>query len=157
MIFQDWEVNDEKGRLVMMLFRIGQKLRLWPAWLAFPYHVFYRVVVEWLMGIELRTTTKVGPGLRIFHGVGLVVHDATVIGSGCTLRQNTTIGSRHDGGPCPVLEDGVDVGANAVVLGGIRVGRGAVIGAGAVVIKDVPAGAVVAGNPARVVKQKSAE
>ena len=78
---------------------------------------------------------------------------------GCTLRQSTTIGNKTlaDGSEsgCPVLGDGVDVGANAVILGAIQIGEGAVIGAGSVVVKDVPAGAVMAGNPARVVREKT--
>ena len=55
---------------------------------------------------------------------------------------------------CPVLGDGVDVGANSVIIGAIKIGDRAVIGAGAVVVKDVPPGAVVAGNPARVIGRR---
>jgi putative colanic acid biosynthesis acetyltransferase WcaB len=88
------------------------------------------------------------------------VHEGAVLGTGCTLRQSTTIGAKQlaDGtqSASPVLGEGVDVGANAVILGAVRVGDHAVIGAGAVVVKDVPAGAVVAGNPARIIRQREA-
>ena len=161
--FCDWEANrgNEKGQLVMLLFRVAQWVRSWPEpwWLlGTPYLALYRVGVEWVLGIELRFKTRVGPGLRLFHGQGLVVHEGAVIGAGCTLRQSTTIGNKTlaDGtaGACPVLGAGVDVGANAVIIGAITIGDRAVIGAGAVVVKDVPPGAVVAGNPARVVGQR---
>ena len=157
----DWGANrgNIKGRLVMLLFRLAQHIRALPTpwWLlGMWYLILYRLWVEWFLGIELRYKTEVGPGLRIFHGHALVIHEGTIIGANCTLRQSTTIGNKTlpDGKPsgCPVLGDGVDVGANAVILGPIQIGGGAVIGAGSVVVKDVPAGAVVAGNPAKVLR-----
>jgi putative colanic acid biosynthesis acetyltransferase WcaB len=158
-IFCDWEANrgNIKGQLVCAAFRLAQWCRRQSWWpLTAPYLIVYRLKVEWFLGIELRFKTQVGPGLRLFHGVGLVIHEGTVLGAGCTLRQNTTIGNKDlaDGTPsaCPVIGDRVDIGANAVVIGPIHIGDGAVIGAGAVVVRDVAPGAVVAGNPARVIR-----
>jgi putative colanic acid biosynthesis acetyltransferase WcaB len=155
-LFCDWEANrgNLKGRVVMVLFRLAHRLRSWPApwWLlGLPVLVLYEVFVEWFLSIELRCKMNVGAGLRLYHGHALVVHEATVIGRNCTLRQSTTIGNKTPAGGCPVLGDGVDVGANAVILGEITIGDQAVIGAGSVVVKNVAAGAVVAGNPARVI------
>ncbi len=160
-IFQDWTNNfgNPKGRLVMILFRIAFFLRNGPKplmILAVPYGVFYRVCVEWILGIELPWKTRIGEGLRIEHGHSLVVNDRTVFGRNCMIRNSTTIGNKqlrdgsYSGGP--VIGDFVDIGANAVILGEIRIGDRAVIGAGSVVVKDVPANAVVAGNPARVLR-----
>ena len=89
-IFQDWSANggNAKGRVVMLLFRIAHLLRCGPAWLrplALLYGPFYRVGVEWLMGIELPWKTVVGEGLRLDHGVGLVINDHAIIG-GLRLR-----------------------------------------------------------------------
>jgi len=164
-VFCDWDANrgNPKGQLVLVLFRFAQWCRNLPhPWwlLTTPYLAFYRIAVEWVLGIELRFKTKVGPGLRLYHGMGLVIHENTVLGANCVLRQNTTLGNKtvagENAGGCPVIGDGVDIGANSVVLGPIRVGDRAVIGAGSVVVKDVPDGAVVVGNPARVIRKAEA-
>lgn len=163
-LFCDWSANrgNLKGRLVMVGFRLAAACRRLPAplwWLTVPYLIWYELAIVWTLGIELRYRTNIGPGLRLFHGQALVVHEGTVIGAHCTLRQSTTIGAKQlaDGAQsaCPVIGDGVDVGANAVILGAVRVGDRAVIGAGAVVVKDVAAGDVVAGNPARSVARNA--
>lgn len=119
--------------------------------------IFYRFVSEIMFGVELRPKTRIGPGLAVYHRVGLVVNNATVIGEGVQLRHGTTIGHKVPTGASPVIEDGVDCGAGVIILGGITVGRGAVVAAGSVVVKDVPPGAVVAGNPARIVRTHNTE
>jgi putative colanic acid biosynthesis acetyltransferase WcaB len=157
-LFQDWAANarNGKGRLVMVAFRLAQAVNRapWPLrLLGAPYLVAHRLLVEWLMGIELNWNATVGPGLRLYHGQGLVVNSKVVIGRDVSLRQATTLAVKEypDGTKrSPVIGDRVDVGAHVVVLGGVRVGDDAVIGAGSVVVRDVPAGATVAGNPARV-------
>jgi serine acetyltransferase len=121
--------------------------------------VLYRIIVEYILCVELRASTNVGPGLKIEHGYALVINDRTVIGRGVHLRHCTTIGcvKLPDGsqGPSPVIGDFVEVGANAVILGGINIGHHAVIGAGSVVVTDIPEYAVAVGNPALVVKYVS--
>jgi serine O-acetyltransferase len=117
-------------------------------WMAFR-------LVETLTGVSLPKEAEIGPGLRIWHFGGIFVHLAAVIGSHCTLRQGVTIGNRVNGGPVPVLEDNVELGAYAQILGGVRVGRGAKVGAMSVVLQDVPPGTTAVGVPARVVCRHS--
>jgi serine O-acetyltransferase len=114
------------------------------------YWPLYRVV-ETLTGISLPKHVPVGPGMRIHHFGGIVVHDEAVIGANCTMRHGVTIGDRRPGGPAPVIGDDVEIGAYAQILGGVNVGHGARIGAMSVVLDDVPAGASAVGNPARIV------
>ena len=149
-----------KGGLVVFAFRFAHLFSecrrgiLLPVWiLSLPYLVLYRLVVEWIFGIELPQKTKVGSGLVIWHGQGIVINDCSILGKNIQLRHNVTIGNREYYGPCPVVEDDVDIGAGAFILGEIRIGKGAVIGAGAVVITDIPAGAVAVGNPARIIQK----
>jgi putative colanic acid biosynthesis acetyltransferase WcaB len=154
-ILEDLRTNrgQPKSQAVLVLFRLAQAVRGGPLPgrarpLAAPVGVLYRVLVEWLLGIELPWGTRVGRRLRIEHGVGLVVNAYTVIGDGVILRQNVTIGNNGTKLECPSIGDGVDVGAGAVILGDIVIGARARIGANAVVVKSVNAGAVAVGVPA---------
>jgi serine acetyltransferase len=157
-IFQDWGANagNPKGRLVLLLFRIGHLLRqnVVVAVLFFWYFILYRIGVEWFLCIELPWKTRIGPGFRVDHGQALVVNDGTVFGSNCTVRNSTTIGNKRlkDGtySRAPIFGDRVDIGANAVIIGPLTIGHNVAIGAGAVVVKDVPDNCVVVGNPGRV-------
>jgi len=153
-ILQDWSVNagNIRSQLMLASFRFAQKLHRLPRairWLGLPYLAVYQLLMYWELGIELNYKAEVGPRLRLYHGYALVVHDKAVIGSDCTLRHATTIGMRKSADDCPVIGDRVDIGSNSVIIGAIKVGDDAVIGAGSVVVHDVPAGATVAGNPAR--------
>ncbi|HQW86326.1 MAG TPA: serine acetyltransferase [Flavobacteriales bacterium] len=161
-IAQDWAANrgNPKGRLVMLLYRTAHLLRQSTiTFLLFlPYFLLYRLLVEWVLCIELPWKTRIGPGFRIDHGQALVVNDHTVFGAGCTVRNSTTIGNKRlpDGtySASPRFGDRVDIGANAVIIGPITVGDDAAIGAGAVVVKDVPAGYIAVGNPARILPRR---
>ena len=153
----DWAANpqDAKARLVLLAFRLGQRSMGSPAAGTRPVALLpvaaYRFWTEWILGLELRPRTRVGGGLTIYHGFGIVVNDHAVIGAGVTLRNGVTIGNRTPGGPSPVIGDGVEFGAGALVIGDVVVGQGARIGAGAVVVHSVPSGGTVIGTAARVI------
>jgi len=87
-----------------------------------------------------------------YHGLGIVLHARARIGAGCLIGPGVTIGGRSGHHEVPVLGERVFVGAGARILGPVTIGDGAVIGANAVVISDVPAGAMAAGVPARVIR-----
>jgi serine O-acetyltransferase len=117
------------------------------------YWTVFRIV-ETLTGISLPRSCRIGPGLRIYHFGMIFVHSDAVIGANCTLRQGVTIGNRTHEGPPPIIEDDVEFGAYAQVLGAVRVGKGAKIGAMSVVLSDVPPGATAVGVPARIIPAK---
>ncbi len=104
-----------------------------------------------ITAIEIHPGARIGKRLFIDHGAGVVIGETAEIGDDVTLYQGVTLGGTklHRGKRHPTLEDGVIVGAGAKVLGGFTVGRGARIGANAVVLSEVPAGASMVGIPAR--------
>jgi serine O-acetyltransferase len=114
------------------------------------YWLMYRVV-ETLTGISFNKAVQIGPGLKIHHFGNIFIHQNVILGANCTLRQGVTIGNRTENGPVPVIEDDVEFGAYAQVLGDIRVGRGARIGAMSVVLCNVSPGATAVGIPARII------
>lgn len=151
-VFSDWEVNRENffARVLLVHFRLTQFLlaRLRP--LGLVLWLSYKVHSEIIMHVELSPRTRVGERLHLPHPQSVVINSNTIIGNDCIIRNGVTIGNK---GPndlkCPVIGDGVQVGANSVLIGGIKVGARAVVGAGSVLVGDVAEGAVVAGNPAR--------
>jgi serine O-acetyltransferase len=106
-----------------------------------------------LSSAEIDPAARVGYPFNLSHGMGVVIGGGVVIGDGCIVSQCVTIGSRRDM-RMPRLGDRVGVGANAVLLGPITIGDDARIGAGAVVLCDVPAGWTAVGNPARLLPPK---
>lgn len=136
-----------KSRFVLRWFRWCQHWRNRPGPLARCVYVAiaasYKLVSEWILGIELPPSTRVGAGLRLRHGIGIVVNPATVIGRGVMLRHGVTLGNRRKIDDCPVIEDDVEIGVGAVIIGEITIGRGARIGPHAVVTRDVAPGSVV--------------
>ena len=108
-------------------------------------------------GCFISPLANLGPGLELRHPTGIVIGDGVTTGANTSIFQNVTLGQRggvEQGAGYPQLQAGVKVYAGACVLGGIKVGKNAIIGANAVVLKDVPAKAVMVGIPAQPVKSK---
>ena len=151
----------EQGFWALAVHRFGNwRMGIKPKLLRLPFSVLYKALnkwVEWTCGISLPYTVKVGRNVRLWHHGGMILHAAR-IGNGVHIRKNTTIGvarTNHNF-ELPVIGDGVDIGVGAVIIGSITVGEGAVIGANAVVNKDVPPRTLAAGVPAKVIKHLEA-
>jgi serine O-acetyltransferase len=119
---------------------------------------FISHLARFLTGIEIHPGAKVGRRVFIDHGMGVVVGETAEIGDECTIYQGVTLGGTSLGRGTkrhPTLGRGVIVSANAQVLGGFTVGDGARVGACAVVLKPVPAGATAVGIPARIIEREA--
>ena len=137
------------GVHALALHRLGHRLwaRGWRVSARFVSHV-----ARFLTGIEIHPAAKLGPGLFIDHGMGVVIGETSEIGANVTLLQGVTLGGtslkrekRH-----PTLGSNVVVGAGAKIIGAFTIGDGSRIGAGSVVVREVPPNSVVVGVPGRV-------
>ena len=145
-----WRMLLSAGSLCAVLYRLTRALARWhlgpAAALVYKMNAF-------LTGAVIGRGAEFGPGLIVLHSVGLVVNTAVRGGANVVLEGSVTVGAEK--GRSPVLGDNVFIGAGAGVIGGVSVGSDARIGANAVVVKDVPAGATAVGVPAKVVRTRS--
>jgi serine O-acetyltransferase len=109
-----------------------------------------RLVIRNLYGIEIYPTTVIGRRVLIGHHVGVILGQRAVIGDDCLIRQHVTLGQFGSGTEDqPTVGRGVAFGPGSTVVGGVTIGDGAIIGAHALVLRDVPAGATMMAPPAR--------
>ena len=113
-------------------------------------------MTKFFTGIEIHPAAKIGNGVFIDHGAGVVIGETAELGNDCTIYQGVTLGGtgKDKGKRHPTLKNGVMVAAGAKILGPFTVGKHAKIGAGSVVLKEVPDNATVVGVPGRVVRIK---
>ena len=139
---------------VMISYRRAHKLYLkghyfWARWIS------QRAVRK--TGIEIHPGAQIGKGFFIDHGTGVIIGETTIIGDNVTLYQGVTLGGtgKETGKRHPTLEDNVMVSAGAKVIGSFTVGKNSKIGAGSVVIEEVPPNCTVVGVPGHIVKQNN--
>ena len=150
---RDWT---KPGFRAMAVYRFGVwRMGMRPKLVRGPFSIVYRWMfrrVRNRYGIELPYSAKIGRRVIVEHQSGIVVHGNAEIGDDSIIRQGVTLGNKTMDRPAdaPVLGRGVNVGAGAKILGAVRIGDCAQIGANAVVLSDVPAGMVAVGVPARV-------
>lgn len=139
---------------VMIRYRMAHKLYkkghyFWARWIS------QRAVRK--TGIEIHPGATIGEGLFIDHGNGVIIGETAIIGNNCTLYQGVTLGGtgKEHGKRHPTLGDNVMVSAGAKVLGSFKIGDNSKIGAGSVVLEEVPPNSTVVGVPGRVVRRNN--
>lgn len=148
-----------QGLQAVWVYRFGRTLQSgWRAWwlwpLLLPAWILYFILAVFVRlgyGIKLYLSAEIGSGLYIGHFGGIEVQNCR-IGSNCSISQQTSIGERGVA-PGPQIGDNVWIGAHSNIAGPLSIGSGATISAGSRVVRDVPAGALVMGNPARLIVQ----
>lgn len=108
--------------------------------------------IRFIFAAWIPASANIGKNVKFgYGGLGVVIHSRAVIGNHVLIAQNVTIAGKNS--EVPVIGDNVYIGAGAKILGGIRIGNGSIVGANAVVVKDVPSRCIVGGVPARVIKE----
>jgi len=110
-------------------------------------------------GVDIHPAAKLGSGILLDHATGLVIGETAVVGNNVSILQSVTLGGtgKDEGDRHPKIGDGVLISAGAKILGNIRVGEGAKVGAGSVVLEDVPPHTTVAGVPAKIVGRPASD
>lgn len=150
-----------QGFWALVVYRFGRwRYTVRPAPLRKLFSLVYKVafkLVQILTGIELPCEVELGRHFVIDHFGGIVVSGYARFGDNCRIRNGVVVGLSRVDDPCaPVIGNNVDIGAGAKVLGRITVGDNVLIGANAVVVKDVPPNSIAVGVPAVVRPRKSA-
>jgi serine O-acetyltransferase len=117
-------------------------------------HGSLEVAMRFLSGIHLDTRADIGSGFYVGHFGSIYVGPGVRIGRHCNISQMCFLAAAEDGSGAPVIGDRVYLGAGCKIVGNVRIGDGAAIGANAVVVEDVPPNGVVAGVPAQLISQK---
>ncbi len=118
-----------------------------------PLALLIRAFIRVVFSADIPYKLKVGEGTRFPHdALGSLIHQDAVIGRECRILHGITVGGKGGSG-LPIIKDKVWIGPHSILLGDIVIGEGSIVGAGSVVVKDVPPYSVVAGNPAKVIKQ----
>lgn len=147
-----------QGFWALFWHRFGNaRMGIRPRWLRPAFTIIYLIMFklsEIIGGISLPYSIPVGRRVKIEHFGGIII-SARGIGDDVIIRQNTTLGIARTAATRerPLIGSGVDIGVGAVILGAVNVGDGAVIGANAVVLRDVPAGGLAVGIPARIIRR----
>jgi len=120
---------------------------------------FFQNQISITLGVDIHPAAKIGSGIMLDHATGIVIGETAVVGDDVSILHAVTLGGsgKHGGDRHPKIGHGVLLSAGAKVLGNIRVGDGAKVGAGSVVLRDVPPHTTVAGIPARIVGKPSVE
>lgn len=158
--FEDLRVAQEGllslGFWALQVYRFGRlRYRFQSRLIRIPLgvlHIILAKLMEMHSGITIGVGAQIGRRLTIEHSGAIVVHGNAQLGDDCVIRQGVTIGNRRLDDPfgAPVIGHRVNIGAGAKILGRLSIGDDAEIGANAVVLKDVPAGATAVGVPARI-------
>ncbi|WP_256674888.1 serine acetyltransferase [Pseudomonas sp. FSL R10-0071] len=104
-------------------------------------------------GIQIPPHTDIGYGLYIGHGMAVIINPTAIIGNNCNISQFTTIGSNH--GKAAVIGDNVYIGPNVCIVEDVTIGNNVTIGAGAIVVKDIPNDATSVGSPSKTINYEN--
>lgn len=164
LIKEDLAANTHaKSKFILFLFRICHAtLHLHPVLVSLfsPMRIMYRILVDWILGVDIPCRTTLGRRVTLYHSHSLVINENAVIGDDCILRHCVTIGNKLTSSgesSAPIIGNCVEFGAGCAVIGPIEIGDNVTIGALTVVTRSIPSHSVIIGNPARILTESRSE
>lgn len=147
--------NDKKSKLILSVFKYGKrhidKNNMWDKINFKLYKILNAIFIILFFNSEIKASKTISSDIYLYHPYGIVINPATIIKEGVIIRQQVTIGNKgvnSDKG-CPIIEENVEIGAGAKIIGPIRIGKNSKIGANAVVTKSFPKNSVIVGVPGK--------
>lgn len=143
---------------VISLYRIGNKLSCFEGVILVKFIILrlrFKMLKMW--GCDISFNANIGENLILPHPIGIVIGDSVKIGNNVVIYQNVTIGAKNRSDKIvdyPVIGNSVTIFPNSIVIGKINIGNNSMVGAGSIVIEDVPPNSIVVGNPAKIIKFK---
>ncbi len=146
---------DKKGKLIIAIFSYGKRhLSKKNLWNKINYKVYLLLNAFFCIGIfntEMKASKTISSKIYFFHPYGIVINPNSTIKDNVVIRQQVTIGNKgmNFNKGCPIIEENVEIGAGAKIIGSVRIGKNSKIGANAVVTKSFPENSVLVGVPAK--------
>lgn len=151
-----------KSKFVILMFRISSlKHTKYNKYFLFIFSMFFvinYIIVDFLMGVEIKPSTKIGWGLIIFHPTSIIINPETVIGENFILRQGVTIGNKFNKElnietKSPIIGNNVEIGANSTIVGDILMGDNVKVGANVFIDFNVPENSLVVPERSKIIKK----
>lgn len=150
---------DKKGKLIIFIYKYGKrhldKKGIWNYINFKIYKLLNAVICIGIFNTEIKASKTVSSDIVLYHPYGIVVNGNSVVKRGVVLRQQVTIGNKGiNDTRCPIVEENVEIGAGAKIIGPVHIGKNSKIGANAVVTKSFPDDSVLVGVPAKNISKK---
>ena len=145
---------DKKGKLIISVFKYGKrhidKHSLWDRMNFKLYEVLNAVICIGIFNFEMKASKNISSDIILYHPYGVVINGDATVKKGVIIRQQVTIGNKGvNDSRCSVIDENVEIGAGAKIIGPIHIGKNSKIGANAVVTKSFPENSVLVGVPAK--------
>lgn len=150
---------DKKGKLIISIFKYGKrhlnKQSFWDRLNFKIYEILNALICIGVFNTEMKASKNISSDIMLYHPYGIVINGDAVVKKGVIIRQQVTIGNKGVSDiRCPIIEENVEIGAGAKIIGPIHIGENSVIGANAVVTKSFPKNSVIVGVPGKNISRK---
>lgn len=150
---------DKKGKLIISIFKYGKrhidKSNFWDRINFKIYEALNALICIGIFNTEMKASKNINSAILLYHPYGIVINGDAIVKKGVVIRQQVTIGNKGiNDTRCPVIEENVEIGAGAKIIGPIHIGKNSIIGANAVVTKSFPPNSVIVGVPGKSIARK---